>query len=119
MIDTKPIEGVVAILRGVAPDEVLGVAEALIEGGIALIEVPLNSPRPFDSIQRLARTLCATCKKRTIVPAQVLRESGFNVTLDVEAYEPVGCGRCGPGTDQPNAAGARFEPHGRAAHHTR
>jgi type IV pilus assembly protein PilB len=45
--------------------------------------------------QRLARTLCSTCKKRTIVPAQVLRESGFNVTLDVECYEPVGCGRCG------------------------
>ncbi len=45
--------------------------------------------------QRLARTLCSTCKKRTIVPAQVLRESGFHVTLDLEAYEPVGCGRCG------------------------
>jgi len=45
--------------------------------------------------QRLARTLCSTCKKRVIVPAQVLRESGFNATLDVECYEPVGCGRCG------------------------
>jgi type IV pilus assembly protein PilB len=45
--------------------------------------------------QRLARTLCSTCKKRTIVPAEVLRESGFNVSLDCEAYEPVGCGRCG------------------------
>jgi type IV pilus assembly protein PilB len=45
--------------------------------------------------QRLARTLCATCKKRTIVPAEVLRDSGFNVSYDCEAYEPVGCGRCG------------------------
>jgi type IV pilus assembly protein PilB len=45
--------------------------------------------------QRLARTLCPTCKKRTIVPAQALRESGFNVQLDLECYEPVGCGRCG------------------------
>jgi type IV pilus assembly protein PilB len=44
--------------------------------------------------QRLARTLCPTCKKRVILPASVLRESGFNVTLDLEAYEPVGCGRC-------------------------
>jgi type IV pilus assembly protein PilB len=44
--------------------------------------------------QRLARTLCPTCKKRTILPAGVLRDSGFNVTLDLEAYEPVGCGRC-------------------------
>jgi len=56
-MSTKPIEGVVAILRGVKPDEVLGVAEALIEGGIAVIEVPLNSPQPFDSIGRLARTM--------------------------------------------------------------
>ncbi len=44
--------------------------------------------------QRLARTLCPTCKKRTIVPADVLRESGFHVQLDLEVYEPVGCGRC-------------------------
>ncbi|MCW5656607.1 MAG: 2-dehydro-3-deoxy-6-phosphogalactonate aldolase [Burkholderiaceae bacterium] len=56
-MSTQPIEGVVAILRGVRPDEVLGVAEALMEGGITLIEVPLNSPQPFDSIQRLAREL--------------------------------------------------------------
>jgi type IV pilus assembly protein PilB len=45
--------------------------------------------------QRLARTLCSTCKKRAIVPAEALRESGFNVKLDLECYEPVGCGRCG------------------------
>ncbi|HEU4703481.1 MAG TPA: ATPase, T2SS/T4P/T4SS family, partial [Conexibacter sp.] len=45
--------------------------------------------------QRLARTLCPTCKKRTIVPAQALRESGFRVKVDLECYEPVGCGRCG------------------------
>jgi len=44
--------------------------------------------------QRLARTLCPTCKKRVILPASVLRDSGFNVSLDLEAYEPVGCGRC-------------------------
>lgn len=55
-MNTQPIEGVIAILRGVAPEEVLGVAAALIEGGVAVIEVPLNSPQPFDSIRRLAGT---------------------------------------------------------------
>jgi type IV pilus assembly protein PilB len=45
--------------------------------------------------QRLARTLCPTCKKRTLVPAEMLRESGFGASFDLEAYEPAGCGRCG------------------------
>ncbi|HEV2752717.1 MAG TPA: ATPase, T2SS/T4P/T4SS family [Solirubrobacteraceae bacterium] len=45
--------------------------------------------------QRLARTLCSQCKARTIVSAEVLGEHGFHVKFDVEAYEPVGCTRCG------------------------
>jgi type IV pilus assembly protein PilB len=44
--------------------------------------------------QRLARTLCAHCKRRTIVPAAVLRDHGFAAQFDIEAYEPVGCPRC-------------------------
>jgi 2-dehydro-3-deoxyphosphogalactonate aldolase len=80
----KPIEGVVAILRGVKPDEVLGVAEALIEGGIALIEVPLNSPQPFDSIQRLARTLGAQARfgaGTVLTAADVDRAADAGATL--------------------------------------
>jgi type IV pilus assembly protein PilB len=45
--------------------------------------------------QRLARMLCASCKRRTIIPADVLRESGYNARVELEAYEPVGCRRCG------------------------
>ncbi len=45
---------IVAILRGVKPDEVEAVGDALVEAGIAVIEVPLNSPDPFASIARLA-----------------------------------------------------------------
>ncbi|HEY0113210.1 MAG TPA: 2-dehydro-3-deoxy-6-phosphogalactonate aldolase [Allosphingosinicella sp.] len=47
----------VAIIRGVTPDEVEAIGEALFEGGIRIIEVPLNSPDPLASIQRLARQL--------------------------------------------------------------
>jgi type IV pilus assembly protein PilB len=45
--------------------------------------------------QRLARTLCAHCKRRTLVPTGVLRDNGFPSRYDLEAYEPVGCSRCG------------------------
>jgi type IV pilus assembly protein PilB len=45
--------------------------------------------------QRLARTLCAHCKKRMILPAKVVEDHGFHTAFDIEAYEPVGCGRCG------------------------
>jgi type IV pilus assembly protein PilB len=44
--------------------------------------------------QRLARMLCPGCKQRAIVPAEVLRENGYKVLVDLEAYEPVGCRRC-------------------------
>jgi type IV pilus assembly protein PilB len=45
--------------------------------------------------QRLARTLCHHCKARTILSAAVLRDHGFQTGYDLEAYEPVGCQRCG------------------------
>lgn len=44
----------VAILRGVEPDEVVAIGTALVETGFRIIEVPLNSPNPLESIRRLA-----------------------------------------------------------------
>ena len=44
--------------------------------------------------QRLARVLCLHCKRRTIIPAEVVRDHGYNAQFDIEAYEPVGCVRC-------------------------
>jgi len=45
--------------------------------------------------QRLARMLCPSCKRRTIIPAKVLRDNGYKARIELEAYEPVGCRRCG------------------------
>jgi 2-dehydro-3-deoxyphosphogalactonate aldolase len=47
----------VAILRGVRPDECVGVGSALVEAGFTIIEVPLNSPEPMRSIALLAGAL--------------------------------------------------------------
>lgn len=45
----------IAIIRGVTPDEAEAIGDAIYEGGIRIVEVPLNSPDPFGSIKRLAR----------------------------------------------------------------
>lgn len=47
----------IAIIRGVTPGEAEAVGEAIYEAGIRIIEVPLNSPQPLESIERLARSL--------------------------------------------------------------
>ena len=45
----------IAILRGLQPDNAVAVGEGLFAAGFRIIEVPLNSPQPFVSIERLAR----------------------------------------------------------------
>lgn len=45
---------VVAILRGITPDEIEAHAEALHDAGVRIVEIPLNSPEPFESLRRLA-----------------------------------------------------------------
>ena len=47
----------VAIIRGVTPDEAEAIGRALYDGGIRIIEVPLNSPDPFTSIRKIAECL--------------------------------------------------------------
>lgn len=49
----------VAILRGVRPEEVVPVAQAVVDAGWCVIEVPLNSPAPLASIARLSEALAA------------------------------------------------------------
>ena len=49
------------ILRGIRPHEIIDVAAVLVERGVDAIEVPLNSPEPLDSIQRLAAAFGERC----------------------------------------------------------
>ncbi len=51
----------VAILRGLVPAEAEAVGEALVAAGFRIIEVPLNSPEPFRSIETLARRFGDSC----------------------------------------------------------
>lgn len=47
----------IAILRGITPDEAVAVGEAILDAGITTLEVPLNSPQPLESIRRLSEAL--------------------------------------------------------------
>ncbi len=53
--------GLIAILRGVRPDEAEAVGQALYQAGFRVIEVPLNSPDPYTSIRTLRDSLPADC----------------------------------------------------------
>jgi 2-dehydro-3-deoxyphosphogalactonate aldolase len=54
-------DALVAILRGVRPERVMGVANAVYAAGFRIIEVPLNSPDPFKSIAALAAAAKPDC----------------------------------------------------------
>ena len=84
----------VAIIRGVTPAEVEAIGAAIFEAGIKIIEVPLNSPAPFDSIGRLAKTLGpdALIGAGTVLePDDVRRvqEVGGRVIVSPNTYAPV------------------------------
>jgi len=51
----------IAVLRGITPAEIDGIGSALSDNGFRILEVPLNSPDPFDSIGRLSRKFGAGC----------------------------------------------------------
>ncbi len=65
----------IAILRGVTPGEVAAVASTLVASGWGLIEVPLNSPRPLDSIAALAQAFPeASIGAGTVLTAAAVRD---------------------------------------------
>lgn len=77
---------VVAILRGIGPADAPPVGTALVEAGIRLIEVPMNSPDPFDSIEILQRDLGADAligagTVQTIAQVDRLADSGARLMV--------------------------------------
>ncbi len=84
----------VAIIRGVTPDEVEAVGEAIVAGGIQIVEVPLNSPDPLESIRRLATRLGdrALVGAGTVLdPDDVarVRQAGGRLIVSPDTHEPV------------------------------
>ncbi len=73
-LDALPL---VAILRGLRPDEAVDVGEAIVAAGFRCLEVPLNSPEPLDSIRRLRDAL----EGRAVV--------GAGTVLDIDAVRAV------------------------------
>lgn len=91
--------GLVAILRGLKPEEALEVGRAVFAAGIEAIEVPLNSPDPFTSIATLVRELPGTAllgAGTVLTPAQVdqLAATGGKLlvspNIDVDVMQQAG-----------------------------
>ena len=110
----------VAILRGVAPHEVAEIGAALADAGIAIVEVPLNSPQPIDSIRILAERFghqMLVGAGTVMTPAQVaeIAAAGGRLIVTPHAAAPVvraakaaGMLAC-PGMSTPTEAFAMLE----------
>lgn len=85
---------IIAILRGITPDEAVPVCTALVEAGITLIEVPLNSPNATESIARAAKALSdrAEIGAGTVLSEEDVRavaQAGGTFVVSPDTHEPV------------------------------
>jgi len=104
----------IAILRGVTPEESVSVGQALLDAGFTLIEVPLNSPEPLASIEALAQAFPEALigAGTVLAPDDVPRVAGAGGQLIVApnfdpevVREAVRCGlACLPGVMTPTEA---------------
>lgn len=105
----------VAILRGLTPEEAPAIGAALVDAGFRILEVPLNSPRPLESIALLAKAFgdrCLVGAGTVLTPAQVHDVAGAGGRLIVmphadtaviSAARATGL-RCTPGVATPTEA---------------
>lgn len=89
--ETAPI---IAILRGVRPNEILPIAAALEKSGIRAIEVPLNSPDPLESIGKLQtafgdRCLCGAGTVLDSSEVDAVHRTGARLIVTPNTHEPV------------------------------
>ena len=76
----------IAILRGIQPEEIEAITQALLNAGIKQIEVPLNSPRPMESIKRMCKSfagqgLFGAGTVRTLEEVKQLAELGADMVI--------------------------------------
>jgi 2-dehydro-3-deoxyphosphogalactonate aldolase len=110
----------IAVLRGITPAEIDAVGAALIDNGFRIVEVPLNSPEPFDSIARLEQRFgerCLTGAGTVIKVADVARVAAAGGKLIVMPHGDVEIVReakrlgmlCVPGVATPTEAFAALD----------
>jgi 2-dehydro-3-deoxyphosphogalactonate aldolase len=110
----------IAVLRGITPAEIDAVGAALIDQGFRILEVPLNSPEPFDSITRLERRFgghCLTGAGTVVKLADVARVAAAGGKLIVMPHGDVEIVReakrlgmlCVPGVATPTEAFAALD----------
>ena len=115
-LDRLPL---LAILRGIAPPEARPVGDALVSAGFSILEAPLNSPEPYDTIRQLAEAHGDTCligAGTVLTPEQVQRTAdggrivvspNFNAEV-VRATKRLGMISC-PGVFTPSEAFAALD----------
>jgi len=85
----------IAILRGLEPENAVPVSDTLVSAGFKIIEVPLNSPKPLDSIQRIAerhgaQALVGAGTVLTVAQVEAVADAGGRIIVSPNMNPDVG-----------------------------